>query len=48
MEKSAWALSQLGDRSAIHALKSAKNHTNTPKGVEKAIEKLDKVKRYPR
>ncbi|HUV77872.1 MAG TPA: HEAT repeat domain-containing protein [Desulfobacterales bacterium] len=28
MEKSAWALGQLGDKSAMDALKSSKNHTN--------------------
>jgi HEAT repeat protein len=44
MEKSAWALSQLGDKGAIDALKSAKNHTNSPRGVKKAFDKLEKIK----
>ena len=48
MEKSAWALSQLGDKGAIDILKSAKNHTNSPRGVKKAVDKLEKFKRYPR
>ena len=45
MEKSAWALSQLDDKSAIDALKSTKNHTNFPRGARKAIDKLGKIKR---
>ncbi len=44
MEKSAWALSQLGDKGAIDALRSTKSHTNFPRG-KKAIIKLEKNKR---
>lgn len=42
MKKSAWALSQLGDKSAVYALKSAKNHSNFPRGVKKTWSKLEK------
>jgi len=48
IEKSAWALSELSNKSAIHTLNSAKNHTNNPRAVKKAIDKLEKIKRYPR
>ncbi len=40
IEKAAWALSELGDKSAIDALKSAKKYTNSPRGVKQAIDKL--------
>jgi len=42
MEKSAWALSQLGDKNAVYALKSAKKKSNFPRGVETAWNKLEK------
>ena len=38
-EKSAWALSRLGDESAIDALKSAKNNSSIPRSVKKAVGK---------
>ncbi len=44
IEKSAWALSELGDKRAIEPLKSAKNLTNSPGEVQKAIDKLEKIK----
>ncbi|MBW2643043.1 MAG: HEAT repeat domain-containing protein [Deltaproteobacteria bacterium] len=43
IEKSAWALSELGDKRAIEPLKSAKNLTNSPGEVQKAIDKLEKL-----
>lgn len=44
IEKSAWALSELGDKRAIEPLKSAKELTNSTGEVQKAIGKLEKIK----
>ncbi len=44
IEKSAWALSELGDKRAIKPLKSVKNLTDSPGEVQKAIDKLEKIK----
>jgi HEAT repeat protein len=39
IEKSTWALIELGDERAIEPLKSVKNHTNSPSVVQKAIDR---------
>lgn len=44
IEKSAWALSELGDKRAIEPLKSAKKLTNSSGEIQKAIDKLEKFK----
>ncbi|OEU68359.1 MAG: hypothetical protein BBJ57_10405 [Desulfobacterales bacterium PC51MH44] len=44
IEKSAWALSELGDKRAIEPLKSAINLTDSPRLVQKTIDKLEKIK----
>lgn len=41
IEKSAWALTELGDERAIEPLKSVKNHTNSPSVVQNAIDILE-------
>jgi len=41
IEKSAWALIELGDERAIEPLRSVKNHTISPSVVQKAIDILE-------
>jgi len=43
IEKSAWALSELGDKRAYEALNSAKNHRKLLGIKQKAINKLEQI-----